>query len=62
MKFWDMCASEALIQAMMGVCCSADGKPIYYSPDGITTEDHTVLSGIIVAKNKRVYDTMNERL
>ena len=34
MKFWDMCASEALIQAMMGIVVSADGKPIYYDPNG----------------------------
>ena len=43
MKYWDMCASEALIQAMMGIVTSADGGPILYSSEGKTTEDHTVV-------------------
>ena len=25
MKYWDMCASEALIEAKMGLCTSANG-------------------------------------
>ena len=24
-KYWDMCASEALIEAKMGICVGADG-------------------------------------
>ena len=39
MKYWDMCASEALIGAMMGICTDADSKPIHYNPDA---DDYTV--------------------
>lgn len=30
MKYWDMCASEALIEAKMGICTAADGQPLVY--------------------------------
>ena len=29
-KYWDMCASEALIEAKMGICVSASGEPLVY--------------------------------
>ena len=59
LKMWDMCAGDALIQSMMGIVVGADSKPIIYNPDA---KDYTVTEGIIVAKNKKVYDTMNQRL
>ncbi len=31
MKFWDMCAAEALIQSMMGIVTGADKKPLIYN-------------------------------
>ena len=48
---WDMCAGEALIQAMMGVVCDADHKPLYYDHNA---KDFTIPNGILVAKNKSV--------
>jgi len=59
MKFWDMCASEALIQSMMGIVVSADNKPLIYDPD---LEDYTVNEGIVIAKNKKVFDTACNRI
>ena len=29
-KYWDMCASEALIEAKMGICVNAKGEPLEY--------------------------------
>ena len=29
-KYWDMCASEALIEAKMGICVQANGEPLIY--------------------------------
>jgi len=48
-----MCASEALIQAMMGVVTDARHRPILYDH---TKEKFTIREGIIIAKNKKVYD------
>lgn len=59
LKFWDMCAVEALTQAMMGLCVSASHTPHIYDE---TLDDYTVNSGIVIAKNKKVFDTMNHRL
>jgi 3'-phosphoadenosine 5'-phosphosulfate (PAPS) 3'-phosphatase len=59
MKFWDMCAAEALIQSMMGIVTGADRKPLIYDNKA---DDFTIKQGIIVAKNKKVFDTMNTRL
>ena len=33
-KYWDMCASEALIEGKMGICVDVDGQPFSY--------DHTM--------------------
>ena len=52
-KFWDMCASEALIQARMGIVTDAFSKPLMYDHN---SDDYTIKKGIIVAKNKKVYD------
>jgi 3'-phosphoadenosine 5'-phosphosulfate (PAPS) 3'-phosphatase len=56
---WDMCAGEALIQAMMGVVCDADHKPLYYDHNA---KDFTIPNGILVAKNKSVFELTNSRL
>ena len=29
-KYWDMCASEALIEAKMGICTDAQGQALLY--------------------------------
>lgn len=54
-----MCASEALIQARMGIVTDANGKPIIY--------DHlkgsfTIKEGIICAKNTKVFKLCENRI
>ena len=39
LKFWDMCAGEALIQSMMGIVCNAEHKPLIYDH---TLDDFTI--------------------
>ena len=57
-KYWDMCASEALIEAKMGICVDASGKPLVYDHN---REDFTINEGIIIAKNMKVYNIVMER-
>ena len=52
-KYWDMCASEALIEAKMGICVDARGKPLIYDHEA---DDFTVNEGIVIAKNLKVYN------
>jgi 3'-phosphoadenosine 5'-phosphosulfate (PAPS) 3'-phosphatase len=54
-KYWDMCASEALISSRMGVVTDANSKPIIYDH---TKSNFTIREGIIVAKNRKVYDVI----
>jgi 3'-phosphoadenosine 5'-phosphosulfate (PAPS) 3'-phosphatase len=58
-KYWDMCASEALIQAKMGIVTDAYKKPLIYDH---TKKNFTIREGIIVAKNKKVYDVIENRI
>ena len=44
---------------MMGIVCDSDHKPLYYDH---TADDFTINNGIVVAKNKTVFDLTNERL
>ena len=53
LKYWDMCASECLIEAKMGICVDARGKPFIYDEN---VDDFTVPNGIIIAKNMKVYN------
>jgi 3'-phosphoadenosine 5'-phosphosulfate (PAPS) 3'-phosphatase len=48
-----MCASEALIEAKMGICTDAEGKALVYDHN---KNDYTVNEGIIIAKNMKVYN------
>lgn len=57
-KYWDMCASEALIEAKMGICTDRNGKPLVYDE---TKEDYTINEGIIIAKNLKVYNLVRDR-
>lgn len=43
----------------MGVVCDANHKPIIYDH---TLDDYTIMNGIVIAKNKKVFDVINERL
>jgi len=58
-KYWDMCASEALIGAMMGVVTDANRKPLLYDH---TRSNFTIREGIIIAKNKKVYQVCENRI
>lgn len=58
-KYWDMCASEALIQAKMGIVADASCRPLLYDH---TKDNYTIREGIIVAKNKKVFDVCKERI
>ena len=57
-KYWDMCASEALIEAKMGICVDASGKPLKYDHE---KEDYTIHEGIQIAKNMNVYKIVQQR-
>ena len=54
-----MCASDALIQAMMGVVTDANHKPIIYDHEKM---NFTIREGIIIAKNKKVFSTCENRI
>ena len=54
-----MCASEALIQAKMGIVTDANSRPLIYDH---TKQNFTIREGIIVAKNKKVFDVCKERI
>ena len=58
-KYWDMCASEALIQAKMGIVTDANSRPLIYDH---TKGDFTIREGIIVAKNKKAFDVCKKRI
>ena len=58
-KYWDMCASEALIQAKMGIVTDASQRPLVYDH---TKTDFTIREGIIITKNKKVYDVCKKRI
>lgn len=58
-KYWDLCAGEALLQAMMGVVCDANNRPLIYDH---TKTSFTIKEGILVHKNKRVHECVNHRL
>jgi hypothetical protein len=44
---------------MMGIVCDSDHKPLYYDDKA---KDFTIKNGIVVAKNKTVFDITNHRL
>lgn len=59
LKYWDLCAGEALLQAKMGIVCDAANKPILYDH---SADNFTITEGIMISKNKTVFDTAQERL
>jgi len=58
--YWDMCASEALIEAKMGICVDATGKPLIYDHNR-KDFDFMINDGIIIAKNLKVYNFVKKR-
>lgn len=57
-KYWDMCASEALIEAKMGICVDASGKPLIYDHK---KDDYTIHEGIQIAKNMNAFKIVQQR-
>jgi 3'-phosphoadenosine 5'-phosphosulfate (PAPS) 3'-phosphatase len=58
-KHWDMCGSEAILNARFGIVTDAYSKPLIYDDE---KNHHTMPNGIIAAKNKRILDVANERI
>mmetsp|Transcript_17966 Transcript_17966/g.30568 ORF Transcript_17966/g.30568 Transcript_17966/m.30568 type:complete len:100 (-) Transcript_17966:160-459(-) len=56
-KYWDMCASEALIEAKMGICVDAYGRPLIYDHN---RDDYTIEEGIQIAKNLKVFNLVKK--
>jgi hypothetical protein len=54
-----MCAAEALIQGCMGIVADAKSRPLIYDH---TKSNFTIREGIVVAKNKKVYDLCQDRI
>lgn len=54
-----MCAAEALIQGSMGIVTNAKSRPLIYDH---TKSNFTIREGIIVAKNKKVFDVCQNRI
>ena len=47
------------MQSMMGVVCDATHMPLEFDN---TADDFTIDQGIVISKNKKVFDTAIERL
>lgn len=47
-KFWDMCAAEALMRGRFGIVTNKDKSPIIYEHK---LEDYTIMNGIIMARS-----------
>lgn len=54
-----MCASEALVMAKMGVVTDAYQRPLIYDH---TKKNYTIREGIIVTKNRKVYEVCLKRI
>lgn len=52
-KFWDMCAPEALVRARFGIMTDKDKKPIIYESN---LKDYTITNGILMARSQAIYD------
>lgn len=58
-KHWDMCGSEAILQSRFGLVTDAFKRPLFYDHE---KTHHTLMNGILAAKNKRYYDVCQERI
>ncbi len=59
MKYWDVCAVEALIRGRFGVVTDKDQKPIIYSTE--EKPNFTIPNGLIIASNRNIYDLCYSR-
>lgn len=53
MKYWDVCAVEALIRGRFGVVTDKDMQPIVYNPN---QDNFTIPNGVIISRNQEIYD------
>ena len=53
LKYWDFCASEALIYASLGVATNSKQKTINY--DVRNEAEYTINNGFVVANSPHVY-------
>lgn len=53
MKFWDICAAEALVRGRFGIVTDKDKKFINYDH---TLNDYTIPNGILLSRSKPIYD------
>ena len=60
MKYWDVCANEALIRGRFGLVTDKDQKPINY--DDHDRGNFTIPNGLIIARNKSIYDLSYNRV
>ena len=52
MKYWDVCAVEALVRGRFGVVTDKDKKPIeYYPAEENGKTNFTIPNGLIIARN-----------
>ncbi len=59
MKFWDMCAAEALMKARFGIITDKDRNQIEYLHK---TDDYTIPNGVIFGQSELIYDACYERV
>ena len=59
MKFWDVCAVEALIRGRFGIVTDKDKQSIIYQPNA--DGDYTIPNGLIIASTQSVYDLCYSR-
>jgi 3'-phosphoadenosine 5'-phosphosulfate (PAPS) 3'-phosphatase len=60
MKYWDVCANEALVRGRFGVVTDKDKKPIIYETS--EKNNFTLPNGLIIARNQSIYDLSYERV
>lgn len=53
LKYWDLCAAEALMRGRFGIVTDKDGQPIIY--DETRTDGFTVMNGIIFSRTEDIY-------
>jgi 3'-phosphoadenosine 5'-phosphosulfate (PAPS) 3'-phosphatase len=64
-KYWDMVASEAIIQSRYGIVTNAEGAPLeYHNGDPLSHKvpSYTLRDGIIIAKNTSILKLAEKRI
>ena len=58
-KYWDICAAEALICGRLGVCTDKDKNYVVYDPN---TTDFSLPNGILHARCPSIYNLAYDRI